>query len=221
MRIAVLGTGPVGHALADRLLEVGHDVWMGSREATGEKPVAWADGHATGPHAGRAHAATFADAPSHAELIVNATGGQVSLEVLASVAPGDLAGKVLLDVSNPLDFSNGFPPGLSPAVTDSTAEQIQRAHPDARVVKALNTMNCDLMVDPSLVRGPHTVFVAGDDAAAKATVVELLESFGWPGPDILDLGGLVASRGLEAYVLFWVNVRMALGTNTFNIAVVR
>ncbi|MDQ1702199.1 MAG: 8-hydroxy-5-deazaflavin:NADPH oxidoreductase [Frankiaceae bacterium] len=216
MRIAVLGTGPVGHALANRLIEVGHDVWMGSRDAGGETVTAWAAGRSE-----RAHAATFADAAAAGELIVNATGGAVSLAVLASVAPNDLAGKVLLDISNPLDFSNGFPPGLSPAITDSSAEQIQRAHPQARVVKSLNTMNCDVMVDPSLVRGPHTVFVAGDDDAAKSTVVDLLASFGWPRPDILDLGGLVASRGLEAYVLFWVNVRMALGTNAFNIAVVR
>jgi predicted dinucleotide-binding enzyme len=216
MRIAVLGTGPVGHALANRLIEVGHDVWMGSRDAGGETVTAWAAGHSE-----RAHAATFADAAAAGELIVNATGGAVSLAVLASVAPDDLAGKVLLDISNPLDFSHGFPPGLSPAITDSSAEQIQRAHPQARVVKSLNTMNCDVMVDPSLVRGPHTVFVAGDDEAAKATVADLLASFGWPRPDILDLGGLVASRGLEAYVLFWVNLRMALGTNAFNIAVVR
>jgi len=221
MRIAVLGTGPVGHALANRLLEVGHEVWMGSRDASSEKVVAWQAAHADGPHAGRAHTATFADAAAQAELLVNATGGMVSLDVLGSVAEDDIAGKVLLDISNPLDFSNGFPPSLSPAITDSSAEQIQRAHPQARVVKSLNTMNCDVMVDPSLVSGPHTVFVAGDDAEAKATVVELLASFGWPRPDILDLGGLVTSRGLEAYVLFWVDVRMALGTNAFNIAVVR
>ena len=215
MRIAVLGTGPVGHAIASRLVGLGHDVWMGSRDAAGEKVLAWATGHSE-----RAHPATFADAAAAAELLVNATGGVVSLDVLASIDPADLAGKVLLDVSNPLDFSNGFPPGLSPAVSDSAAEQLQRAHPQLRVVKSLNTMNCDVMVDPSLVRGPHTVFVAGDDAEAKATVTDLLVSFGWPGPDILDLGGLSASRGLEAYVLLWINVRMALGTNVFNIAVV-
>ncbi|MDQ1681895.1 MAG: 8-hydroxy-5-deazaflavin:NADPH oxidoreductase [Frankiaceae bacterium] len=215
MRIAVLGTGPVGHAIASRLVEVGHDVWMGSRDAAGEKVVAWAAGHGE-----RAHAATFAGAAAAAELLVNATGGAVSLDVLASIDEADLTGKVLLDVSNPLDFSQGFPPGLSPAVTDSAAEQLQRAHPALRVVKSLNTMNCDVMVDPTLVRGPHTVFVAGDDDDAKAAVTDLLSSFGWPRPDILDLGGLSTSRGLEAYVLFWINVRMALGTNVFNIAVV-
>jgi predicted dinucleotide-binding enzyme len=216
MRIAVLGTGPVGHALATRLVHLGHDVWMGSRDAAGEKVVAWA-----AQQGDRAHAATFADAAHEAELLVNATGGSVSLEMLASIDEADLEGKVLVDVSNPLDFSQGFPPRLAPAIDDSSAEQIQRAHPGARVVKALNTMNCDVMADPSLVRGPHTVFVAGDDIAAKAAVVDLLASFGWPRPDIVDLGGLIASRGLEAYVLFWVNVRMALGTNHFNIAVVR
>ena len=216
MRIAVLGTGPVGHALANRLITLGHEVWMGSRDAAGETVVAWA---AAGGE--RAHAATFHDAAAAAELLVNATGGVVSLAVLASIEPAALEGKVLLDVSNPLDFSNGFPPALAPAVTDSAAEQLQRAYPQLRVVKGLNTMNCDVMVDPSLVRGPHTVFVAGDDVEAKAIVVDLLESFGWPRSDVLDLGGIVASRGLEAFVLFWINVRMALDTNTFNIAVVR
>ncbi|MDQ1679958.1 MAG: 8-hydroxy-5-deazaflavin:NADPH oxidoreductase [Frankiaceae bacterium] len=216
MRIAVLGTGPVGHALATRLVHLGHDVWMGSRDGAGAKVVAWA-----AQQGDRAHAATFAEAAHEGELLVNATGGSVSLEMLASIDEADLEGKVLVDVSNPLDFSQGFPPGLSPAIDDSSAEQIQRAHSGARVVKALNTMNCDVMADPLLVRGPHTVFVAGDDIAAKAAVVDLLASFGWPRPDILDLGGLIASRGLEAYVLFWVNVRMTLGTNHFNIAVVR
>ena len=216
MRIAVLGTGPVGQAIASRLITLGHEVWMGSRDAAGEAVVAWSA--AAGE---RGHPATFNDAAAAAELLVNATGGVVSLDVLGSIAPAALEGKVLLDVSNPLDFSNGFPPSLAPAVTDSAAEQLQRAYPQLRVVKGLNTMNCDVMVDPSLVRGPHTVFVAGDDAEAKATVVDLLESFGWPRPDILDLGGIVASRGLEAFVLFWINVRMALDTNTFNIAVVR
>ncbi|MCU1675993.1 MAG: oxidoreductase [Frankiales bacterium] len=216
MRIAVLGTGPVGHALATRLVDVGHEVWMGSRDAAGEKVVAWAAGH--GEHG---HAATFADAAAAADVLINATGGSVSLDVLATIDEADLAGKVLLDVSNPLDTSNGFPPGLSPAVTDSKGEEIQRAHPAVRVVKTLNTMNCDVMADPSLVRGPHTVFVAGDDPEAKAVAVDVLASLGWQRPDVLDLGGIVASRGLEAYVLFWINVRMSLGTNVFNIAVVR
>jgi predicted dinucleotide-binding enzyme len=120
----------------------------------------------------------------------------------------------VLDVSNALD--GNFPPGLTVPSGDSTAERLQRAHPDVRVVKALNTMNCDVMVHPELVPDEHEVFVAGDDAAAKAAVVGLLRQFGWPERAIRDVGPLAAARGLEAGVLFWVTLRMAVGHNRFN-----
>jgi predicted dinucleotide-binding enzyme len=133
----------------------------------------------------------------------------------------NLAGKVLIDVSNPLDFSHGFPPALSVPSTDSIAERIQRAHPQAKVVKTLNTVTAPLMVDPSRVPGEHNMFVAGDDADAKATVTELLGTFGWSAERVIDLGGIVSARGLEHYVLFWVHVRIAFGTSDFNIDVKR
>ncbi len=163
--------------------------------------------------------ATYADAVTDADLVVNGTNGMASLDVLAAAADG-LAGKVLLDVANPLDFSQGFPPSLSVANTDSLAEQIQRAHPDARVVKSLNTMNASLMVRPeSLANGDHTVFVCGDDADANVTVTALLHELGHT--DVLDLGGLDAARGTEMVLPLWVRLMQQLGTVHFQFKVVR
>jgi predicted dinucleotide-binding enzyme len=216
MRIAVLGTGTVGEAIGSKLVEVGHDVVMGSRSAGNEKAAAWADRFDE-----RADHATFAEAAAHGELVVNATAGVGSLEALRAAGADNLSAKVLLDVANPLDFSGGFPPRLSVANDDSLGEQIQREFPQARVVKALNTMTAAVMVDPGLVPGEHEVFVAGDDAAAKQEVSALLESIGWPATAIRDLGGISAARAQEAYVLFWVALMQANGTAVFNIHVAR
>ena len=205
MKIGVLGTGPVGQAIATRLVELGHDVTMGSRDAANETAAGWAREHG-------AASGDFRQAAAGAELIVNATAGSHSTEAVEQADPAP--GTVLLDVSNALD--GNFPPGLTVPAGDSTAERLQRAHPQAFVVKALNTMNCDVMVHPELVPGPHDVFVAGDDAAAKAAVAGLLRQFGWPDAAILDVGPLSAARGLEAGVLFWVTLRMAIGHNRFN-----
>jgi 8-hydroxy-5-deazaflavin:NADPH oxidoreductase len=216
MRIGVLGTGTVGRTLASKLAELGHEVTMGSRDAANEAAGEWAA--AAG---GAASHGTFADAAAAAELVVNATAGTASLEALAAAGVDNLAGKVLIDVSNPLDFSAGFPPSLSVGGNDSLAEQIQRAHPDARVVKALNTMNSQVMVDPARVPGDHDVFMCGDDDEAKEQVRTLLGSFGWPEGSIVDLGELGAARGAEAYVLFWLRLYGAFGTGDLNIKVVR
>ena len=213
VRIGVLGTGPVGQALATRLVEAGHEVTMGSRDPDNPKARQWAAGGG-----GRRHAGDFAAAAASAEVVVNATAGAGSLAALA--AAGDLSDKVVADVANALDASGGMPPVLSVPFGDSLAEQIQRAHPAARVVKTLNTMNGDVMAHPELLAGEHHVFVAGDDADAKATVTALLGDLGWPAGSVVDLGGLVAARGLEAYVLFWVAVRMATPHNHFNVRLV-
>ena len=212
MRIGVFGTGEVGRSIATRLVETGHHVTMGGREPAGGRALEWAAG--TGAEAG-----DFAKAARDAEVVVNATGGGVSLQAFER-AGSDLSGVVVLDVSNPLDFSGGEL-DLSVPRTDSVAEQLQRAYPGARVVKALNTTNNQVMVHPELVPGPHEVFVAGDDEDAKATVSGLLRGFGWPAASILDVGALSAARGLEAGVQFWVVIRMALGTNRFNFHVAR
>ena len=205
MKIGVLGTGPVGQGIATRLAELGHDVTMGARDAANPTAAQWARSHG-------AAAADFRQAAAGAELVVNATAGNHATEAVGAADPGP--GTVLLDVSNALD--GGFPPGLTVPYGDSTAERLQRAHPDTRVVKALNTMNGDVMVHPELVPGEHDVFVAGDDAAAKATVTALLRQFGWPERAIRDVGPLSGARGLEAGVLFWVTLRVAIGHNRFN-----
>jgi 8-hydroxy-5-deazaflavin:NADPH oxidoreductase len=216
MRIAVLGTGVVGRSLAGKLLESGHDVVLGSRSATNEAAVGWAA--EAGP---RAKAATFFDAAAEAEVVINATPGAVSLEVLAAASTKNLAGKVLIDVANPLDHSAGFPPSLSISNTDSLAETIQRAFPTARVVKALNTMRADVMVAPDrLAGGDHDVFMAGDDAEAKEVVSGLLREFGWRPEHIRDLGPLEAARGLEMWLPLWLRIFLKQGNSVFNIKVV-
>lgn len=216
MKIAVLGTGVVGRTLAGKLVESGHDVVLGSRSATNEAAVAWAT--EAGP---RARAATFFDAAAESELVINATPGAVSLDVLAAASTRNLAGKVLLDVANPLDHSAGFPPSLSISNTDSLAETIQRAFPTARVVKALNTMRADVMVAPDrLADGDHDVFMAGDDADAKDVVAGMLREFGWRPEHIRDLGPLEAARGMEMWLPLWLRIFLKQGENVFNIKVV-
>jgi predicted dinucleotide-binding enzyme len=214
MRIAVLGTGVVGQTLGRKLVDLGHEVTMGSRQAGNEKAVVW-----VASAGGTAAEGSFADAASTADMVVNATSGVGSLEALDAAGAGNLAGKVLIDVSNPLDFSRGMPPSLSVCNTDSLAEQIQRRFPEARVVKSLNTVNADVMVNPGIVPGSHTMFMAGDDAAAKVDVRGILESFGWPPEDILDLGDLAAARGLEMYLPLWLRLWGATGTGHLNVKV--
>jgi len=216
VQVGVLGTGNVGQTLAGKLVSLGHDVRMGGREAGGEPARAWVAQAGSGASEG-----TFADAAAFGELIVNATAGMHSLEALAAAGAERLAGKVLVDVANPLDFSAGMPPTLSVANTDSLGEQIQRAHPDARVVKALNTVTASVMVAPESVPGEHELFICGDDAAAKAQVSVLLESFGWPAASILDLGGIANARGMEMYLALWVRLLGVVGGPRFNVHVVR
>ncbi|MFC9912881.1 NADPH-dependent F420 reductase [Streptomyces sp. NPDC059862] len=227
MKIAVLGTGMVGRAIADRLSTLGHDVVIGTRDVEqtlartepdwlGNVPFAqWHQAH----HA--VQLVSFSDAGAHGEVVVNATPGTVSLAALEAAGSANLAGKVILDVALPLDMSEGMPPLLAVANTDSLGEQIQRAFPEARVVKSLNTMLADTMVDPSRIPGQHNVFVAGDDGDAKATVKSLLNGFGWPDEAIIDLGGIRGARGTEMYARLLFELSAALGTYDFNLAIVR
>jgi predicted dinucleotide-binding enzyme len=199
MRIGILGTGVVGQTIGTRLAQLGHDVTLGSRSATNEKAAKWvAD---TGS---RAHQGTFADAAAFGEIVFNCTGGGVSLDALGAAGAANLDGKTLVDVSNPLDFSKGFPPTLSVCNTDSVAEQIQRAFPNVNVVKSLNTMTASVMVNPSLVPGDHDVFVSGNDAGAKEQVSGLLRSFGWK--TIVDLGDITSARGAEMILPLWLRL---------------
>ena len=213
MRIAIIGTGIVGRTLARGLRDAGHDVVVGTRDPdeTGRREE-WAGAEGSL----RALGSVAADA----DLVVNATNGLASLAALGEVGSDHLAGKVVMDVSNPLDFSQGFPPTLGVKDTDSLAEQIQRAFPQSRVVKSLNTVTASVMIDPGSVGdGDTTIFAAGDDAEARQQVVGLLRELGWK--DVIELDGLHNARGLEMWLPLWVRLMAALGTAEFNIKLVR
>lgn len=214
MRIGVLGTGSVGRRIAGKLVELGHEVTMGSRSADNKALREWVTEAGTGAAGG-----TFADAAAAGELIFNCTSGEAALDALAAAGGDNLAGKVLVDVSNPLDFSKGMPPTLSVCNDDSLGERIQATFPGAKVVKSLNTMNNQVMTEPGRLPGAHNVFVCGEDAGAKETVSGLLAEFGWPREAIVDLGGIEAARGTEMYLPLWLRLMGALGTADFNIQV--
>ncbi len=216
MRIAILGTGVVGTTLGTGFVRAGHEVRLGSRSADNENALQWATDVGAGASTG-----TFAEAAEFGEVVVNATGGLVSVEALTAAGHQNLAGKVLLDVANPLDFSDGFPPRIAQPDGRSLAEQIQASFPDVRVVKTLNTMTASVMVDPRSLPSQHSVFVAGDDAEAKQVASTLLGSLGWEPDEIVDAGGLVAARGLELYLPLWLALMGSLGSPAFNIHVVR
>jgi predicted dinucleotide-binding enzyme len=215
MNIGILGTGMVGQTLGTKLTELGHSVKMGSRTATNEKAQTWADGAGSNASIG-----TFADAAKHGEIVFNCTSGMVSLQVLRVAGAEHLAGKVLIDVSNPLDFSKGFPPTLSVCNDDSVGEQIQREFPKAKVVKTLNTVNAMLMVNPALVPGEHDLFVSGNDADAKAEVITILKDwFGWK--NVIDVGDITTSRGAEQLLPIWVRLMSLFKSPQFNFHIAR
>lgn len=218
MRIAILGTGEVGRRLAEALASAGHDIVMGTREpgASAAKPPlsAWLEEHPN------VRLDTYRAAAHHGEVVFLAASGSAAVAVATSVAE-QLSEKILIDVTNPLDFSAGFPPRLFVSNDDSLGEQVQRAVPDARVVKTLNTVTAALMVNPqSLSDGRHTAFVSGDDPEARAQVAAwLVEWLGWG--DIVDLGDMASARGTEALLLLWVRLMESFGTTGFQFAVVR
>lgn len=215
MNIAVLGTGMVGTSIASKLVELGHQVKMGSRSATNEKAAAWVAEAGEGASQG-----TFADAAAFGAMVFNCTAGMASLQALEAAGPGNLAGKILIDLANPLDFSQGMPPRLAVCNDNSLGEQIQAAFPDAKVVKTLNTVNCYVMVDPSRVPGQHDMFLCGNDADAKAEVQTILRDwFGWQ--NLHDLGDITNARATEAYLPLWVRLWGALGTADFNVHITK
>jgi len=216
MKLGVFGTGSVGQAIAGKLVALGHQVKMGSRTATNEKAAAWVKAAGSGASQG-----TFADAAAFGELVFNCTSGAGTIEAARAAGEANLRGKVLIDVSNSLDFSHGFPPTLFTGNTDSLGEQLQRALPETKVVKTLNTVTANLMVDAgSLAGGEHDVFVSGNDAGAKARVSEILRDwFGWK--HVVDLGDITTARGTESYVALWVRLYGATKTPLFNVKLVR
>ncbi|MEV0184086.1 NAD(P)-binding domain-containing protein [Streptomyces sp. NPDC050625] len=213
MRYAVLGTGEVGRTLGGKLVRLGHEVTLGSRTKDNPAALEWAREAGAGASAG-----TFAEAAAAAEVIVNAVGGRVAQSALEAAGTAHLDGKVVIDVSNPLAFEEGQL-RLDPVESDSVGERLQRAFPHARVVKTLNTVNCQVMVDPARVPGEHQMFLCGEDADAKEQVTAMLGEFGWPAERVLDLGGIRAARSLEMYLPLWMNLMQSLGHADFNVQV--
>lgn len=212
MKIGVLGSGMVAQGLSARLAELGHDVMIGTRAA--EKLSGWQSSNQ------KVVIGSFAETAAHAEMVFNATNGAASLNALSLAGEGNLAGKILVDVSNPLDFSNGFPPSLTVFGTDSLAEQIQRTFPATRVVKTLNTVTARVMTHPlEVANGDHHIFVSSDDLDAKMQVTDLLRSFGWI--HIFDLGDLSTARGTEAYLLLWVRLYGSMNTGMINVKIMK
>ncbi|MGA9362766.1 MAG: NAD(P)-binding domain-containing protein [Bacteroidota bacterium] len=215
MKIGILGTGVVGNAVATRLVQLGHQVKMGSRAANNPKASDWAK--ANGANASHG---TFADAAGYGEIVFNCTAGTASLVALTLAGPNNFRGKILIDIANPLDFSKGMPPTLSVCNTDSLGEQIQSAFPEAKVVKTLNTVNCNVMVKPSLVPGDHDMFICGNDATAKAKVTDILKSwFGWKS--VIDLGDMTNARVMEMWVVMWIRLMIKFQTPNFNLKIVK
>ena len=217
MKISVFGTGMVGDTIGSRLIELGHEVMMGSRSASNEKAKAFVMKHKKGASAG-----TYADAAGFGEIIFNCTKGDGSIDAI-KVAGASVDGKIIIDVSNPLDFSKGAPPSLIPSLSNinSLGEEIQKTFPKTKVVKTLNTMWCGLMVNPSMLAdGNHTNFICGNDAEAKTKVKSLLGEFGWKNENILDLGDITGARGSEAVLPIWLRIWTATQNGAFNFKIV-
>lgn len=216
MKIGILGTGIVGQTLGARLIELGHEVMMGSRTATNEKGLAFVAANGS-----KASLGTFADAAAFGDMVMNCTSGGASLDALRMAGAANLNGKVLIDLGNPLDFSHGMPPILIPALSNTTSlgEEIQKEFPDTRVVKTLNTMNCKLMVNPALVPGDHEIFIGGNDQEAKAKVKELLAQMGWTHP--IDLGDISSARATEMMLPIWIRLMGIYQSPNFNFKIAR
>lgn len=215
MKIAVFGTGDVGQAIGTKLVSLGHEVMLGSRTATNEKAKAWVE--KTGA---KASTGTYADAAKFAELVFNCTLGSGTIEALKMAGAGALDGKIVVDISNPLDFSRGMPPSLFLSNTDSLGEAVQREFPKARVVKTLNTMWNGIMVNPRMLSESHVNYVCGNDDAAKAEVKKLLGTFGWKDEELLDLGDITAARATESVLPIWLRVYGATKSGAFNFKLV-
>jgi predicted dinucleotide-binding enzyme len=226
MKIGIIGSGVVAQTLGAKLVELGHDVVLGTRDPSKldeKKNMAatlreWLAAVAkTGK---KARVVTFQEAAAHGDLLFNATHGQASIEALKLAGADKVGPKVLIDTANELDFSKGMPPGSLASQTNCLGERIQAAFPNLKVVKSLNTIGAPVMVAPqALAGGEHTVFVSGNDAPAKAAAAELLKSFGWK--DVLDLGDISSARGPEMYMGMWIRLWGATGTGMLNVKVVR
>jgi predicted dinucleotide-binding enzyme len=214
MKIGILGTGMVGETLGTKFVQLGHQVKMGSRTANNEKAGKW-----VAKNGAHASAGTFADAAEFGDVVLLCLKGEVQMEVVRSVGTKPFGSKPVVDVSNPLAYTNGIPTSLSFCNTNSLGEEVQKALPDAKVIKTLNTVNCDIMIDPAKAGGQPTMFLCGNDAAAKTNITSLLKSLGWT--DIIDLGDITKSRAAEMLLPIWLTLMRNLGHAHFGFKVVR
>jgi len=211
LKIGVLGTGDVGRVLAAGFAARGHEVKLGSRDAKNPKVVEWAEKNGANASAG-----AFADAAKFADVIIVATLWTGTKNAIEMAGIDSFAGKVVIDTTNPLDFSKGMPPTLSVGTTDSAGEQIQRMLPEAHVVKCFNTIGNPHMVEPSFPDGKPAMFICGDDEGAKKTVSDLCTELGWPGA--VDVGGIIASRYIEPMAMVWISLYSKTGNGDHALA---
>ena len=230
MKISILGTGNVGQTLTAKFVSLGHEVMMGTRNVTTKLASKEKDARGNPPFAEwhssnkEVKLGNFAEAASFGNLIINAIHGNNSLDALKLALSKNLAGKILIDISNPLDFSKGMPPSLIPELsnTNSLGEEIQKTFPDSKVVKTFNTMWCGLMVNPGMIgNGDHINYISGNDAEAKKTVRKLIIQMGWKGENILDLGDITAARATEAVLPVWLRIMSTLQSGAFNFKLVK
>ncbi|MCB9271305.1 MAG: NAD(P)-binding domain-containing protein [Lewinellaceae bacterium] len=226
MKIGIFGTGIVGQTIAEKVADLGHEVMIGTRNVEALLAKSNPDSYGRPPFKEWLNArsgiqvATLDETAASCTLLINAMHGMGTIQALGSIDPSHLSGKILLDIANPLDFSQGFPPTLAICNTDSLGEQIQRTFPELKVVKSLNTMNANLMVHPRAIDGDQTVFLSGNDSAAKETVKSLLNSFGWKEREMIDLGDISTARGTEQLLPIWVRIYAGKGTSLFNFRIV-
>lgn len=229
MKVAIIGTGGVGQTIASKLISLGHQVMIGTRNVAEKLASQAKDGYGNPPFSEwhkqnqQIKLGTFAEASAFGELIINATHGENSVKALKLAGANNMNGKILIDIANPLDFSKGMPPGLLAGLsnTHSLGEEIQQAFPEVKVVKTLNTMWAGLMVNPALIsHGDHSNFICGNDPEAKQKVKSLLNEFGWKDENILDLGDISSSRGTEAILPIWLRIMGAKQSAAFNFKVV-
>jgi len=214
MKIGILGTGMVGETLGTKFAQMGHQVKMGSRTANNENAAKWAAKNGTAASAG-----TFAQAAEFGEMVFLCLKGDVQMDVIRSVGERPFGSKPVVDVSNPLDFSHGMPPSLSICNTNSLGEEVQKALPAAKVIKTLNIVNCEIMIEPNKAGQQPTMFICGNDSAAKVSVTLLLKDLGWA--DIIDLGDITKARATEMLLPIWLSLMQTLGHVHFGFKIVR
>jgi 8-hydroxy-5-deazaflavin:NADPH oxidoreductase len=229
-KIAILGTGSVGQTYASKFISLGYEVMMGTRDVARKLASNEKDSYGNPSFQEwysdnkKVKMGTFREAVAFGDIILNATRGVNSISILRQTDINDLKGKILMDIANPLDYTNGMPPAIQPELnnTNSLGEEIQNEFPDVKVVKALNTMWAGLMVNPTMLNGgDHNAFICGNDTAAKMEVIQILKSFGWSEKNILDLGDITSARGTEMYLPLWLRIFRATNSGAFNIKIVK